>query len=330
MKTLTLPKSEAVISKAVFGTSRLGGTIERFDKREALNILRTVLDAGIHTFDTADIYAQGNSERLLAEAFQGRRDEVVYATKGGYVLSGKARLLAKVKPLVRRFMKAKPGLSKTAGRARGGQMAHDFSREHMTHAVEASLKRLRTDTIDIYQLHSPTADHLRNSDAFETLATLKQAGKIRAYGVSLLSWDDLPLCIGRGVSWAQVDAELLVGRSHQPSLELAARDNLSLIARQVFGSGRLNCSPADLTSDYFNDDTAALERARQRLRALTGNGNSFESILRYFLHRAPFAAFLFATTRMANLRTNLEALNRGDFDEETWQQIAPAFQTHRH
>lgn len=309
MNTVPLPNSDVVISKAIFGTSRLGGTIERFDKREALAILRSVADAGIHTFDTADIYAQGNSERLLAEAFRNRRDQIIYATKGGYVLSNKARLLAKIKPLVRRFMKAKPGLAKAAGRARGGQMARDFSRDYLTRAVEASLTRLRTDRIDIYQLHSPTTVDLEKSDAFETLAALKQAGKIRAYGVSLLSWDDLPLCIGKGVSCAQVTASLPAGADdHLLSHQLAAKDDLMLVARQIFGGGMLEKSPESLTVADFNGDAAALESARRSLLALAATGNPRQAVLDYHLNHSPFGAFLFATTRMENLRENLDFL----------------------
>lgn len=299
MKTLNLPNSDVVISKAVFGTSRLGGTIERFDKREALDILRRVLDAGVHTFDTADIYAQGNSERLLAEAFQGRRDQVVYATKGGYVLSGKARLLAKVKPLVRHFMKLKPGLTKAAGRARGGQMARNFSRDHLTRAVEASLRRLRTDVIDIYQLHSPTVDYLRNSDAFETLADLKQAGKIRAYGVSLLSWSDLSLCFGRGVSCVQVEAGpgcrwVLPDRSVR-----LGDDEIFLVGRQILG-GRVLFEPP-------------VAGPAATLREL---GDPVELLLRYHLHHSPFDAFLFATTRLAHANRNLEFFRRPPLDAD--------------
>ena len=310
MKTISLPKSDLVISKAIFGTSRLGGTMERFDKREALEILGTVADAGITSFDTADIYAQGNSERLLAEAFKGRRDQLIYATKGGYVLSNKARVLARVKPLIRRFMKAKPSLAKAAGRARGGQMTRDFSRSYLTRALEASLARLKTDHVDIYQLHSPSTEDLKNGDAFETLADLKKAGKIRAYGVSLLSWEDLPHCIGKGFSWAQVTASLPGNtEDHQSLLQMAGEDELMLVARQIFGGGLLGRVPESLTAEDFDGDIAAMEEVRDRLKALAATGDPRGAVLRYHMDESPYGAFLFATTRMENLRQNLEFLS---------------------
>ncbi|MEP2777057.1 MAG: aldo/keto reductase [Luteolibacter sp.] len=327
MKQVSIPHSDLQISKAVFGTSRLGGTVERYDKREALAILGAVLDGGINAFDTADIYAQGNSERLLAEAFRKHRDQVVYATKGGYVLSAKARLLSKVKPLVRKFLKTRPGLTKAAGRARGGQMAKDFSREHLTRAVEASLSRLKTDRIDLYQLHSPYPADLSTGDAFATLADLKKAGKIRAFGVSVLSWDDVPHCLGHGVSWIQVDADLLGGNDHAEMIQRANEDKVMLLARQAFGSGLLSRAPATLTAADFGGNEASLIKAKTIIERIRQIGDPHEVVLRYLHHHSNFGAFLFATTRMQNLRTNLGALQMDDFTPVELETLKSTFPT---
>jgi len=209
MKHVHLPGSDLRISQAVFGSSRLGGTVERYDKSEAIRILCEAAESGITTFDTADIYAQGNSEKLLGEALRSRRDEVVIATKGGYVCSNKLRLLARLKPFVRKFIKKRGGMAKMAGKVRGSQIVQDFSADYLTRMVEASLRRLKTDRIDIYQLHSPDREVLKRGEVLETLQGLKTAGKIRTYGASLLSWDDLPLCYGKGVSFVQLEADLL-------------------------------------------------------------------------------------------------------------------------
>lgn len=325
MNTVKLPHSDVTINKAVFGTSRIGGTIERYNKRESIGILRSALDAGIRTFDTADIYAQGNSEHLLAEAFRGQRDRVVIATKGGYVLNAKAKILAKVKPFIRPFMKFKPGLTKCANRARGAQMTRDFSRAYLTGAVESSLRRLKTDTIDIYQLHSPTAADLDGSDAFDTLAELKQAGKIRSYGVSLLSLDDLQLCTGKGVSMIQIKADLWNPSSHAAAHQLAATDRILLVARQVFGGGILSSHPDSLTAADFGDNPEALKRARHFFEVVTGKLDPHEAILRYFHHHAPFGAFLFATTRQERLQQNLSRLSARPLDPDLLENLHKAF-----
>jgi aryl-alcohol dehydrogenase-like predicted oxidoreductase len=326
MKRIRIPHSDIVTSKAVFGTSRLGGTVERYDKREALAILGEVLDAGIDCFDTADIYAQGNCERLIAEAFRGSRDRVIYTTKGGYVLSAKARVLSKVKPLIRRFLKAKPGLVKAAGRARGGQMGKDFSRGHLTRALEASLSRLRTDRIDIYQLHSPDPSDLTAGDAFATLAGLKAAGKIRAYGVSVLSWDDVPHCLGHGVSWIQVDADLLGGNDHAETIKRAQEDKVMLVARQAFASGRLSRYPVSLTPADFGGNETGLSKAKAIIERLRKIGDPHEVVLRYLHHHSDFGAFLFATTRMRNLRANLGALQMDGFPDGDAEALKAIFQ----
>jgi aryl-alcohol dehydrogenase-like predicted oxidoreductase len=315
MKYVEVPQSDLTISKAVFGTSRLGGTIERYDRKEALAILAQVKDAGINAFDTADIYAQGNSERLLAEAFRSCRDEVIIATKGGYVLSRKARILAKIKPLVRRLRKEtssptvgatpKTVLGKAAGMVRGGQMARDFSTEHLARVLDASLKRLRTDRIDLYQIHSPTSDDLAQSDAFETLARFKDAGKIRGFGASVLSWDDLDKCFGRGVSWIQVEANLLSKESFDHWHEKAAAAGVMLIARQIFASGLLFMAPED-----------APDAQQSGLQAIRDLGDPSEIVLRYLHHHAAFGSFLVATTRKGHLQAIIGALNKPGFESD--------------
>ena len=98
-----LGRSGISISAAGFGCARLGGTVERFDEKESLQVLGRAFDAGINFFDTADIYAQGNSERLLAKAFAGKRDRVILASKGGYVFSSAAGFVSKLKPLLRKL-----------------------------------------------------------------------------------------------------------------------------------------------------------------------------------------------------------------------------------
>jgi len=325
MKMVKLPHSDLEISQAVFGTSRLGGTVERFDKRESRLILQVARDAGINCFDTADIYAQGNSERLLGEAFRNHRDQVIYATKGGYVLSGRARLLAKIKPLVRRFVRAKPGLAQTAARVRGGLMTKNFSRQHLASALEGSLRRLRTDYVDLYQLHSPDASDLASGEVFTVLADLKAAGKIRAYGVSVLAWDDVPHCLRRGVSWVQVSADLLGEQAHDAIITGAAEDGTLLVARQAFSAGLLFQDPARLGASNSSADKASVERLRARLLAVRQVGDAAEVILRYLRHHAPFEAFLVATTQLTNLRKNLESLRLPPFSASELEIIGKHF-----
>ena len=104
--------------------------------------------------DTADAYGRGHSEELIAQVLKTRRKEVVLATKGGNQFN------------------VRQGL-------------RNFDPNHISGALEASLKRLQTDTIDLYQLHNPSAEVMRRGAIFELLDRFKREGKIRHYGVSL-------------------------------------------------------------------------------------------------------------------------------------------------
>src|SRR5258708_39851778 len=143
-------------------------------KREPaeFGLLSAALDAGIAFFDTADIYSQGESEKRLGRAFRHRRDQVVIASKAGYVLRSQrwlaARLKAFVLPAIRLLWR--PPLS---GAVRG-TLAQDFSPVHLTGAVEGSLRRLGTHHLDLFQLHSPPASIVEPGDWVEPLETLKR------------------------------------------------------------------------------------------------------------------------------------------------------------
>jgi pyridoxine 4-dehydrogenase len=160
------------ISAAAAGTLTLGGdlSVHRMgygamritgkgiwgppaDKASALATLRRAVELGVQFIDTADSYGPNISEELIAEALYPYPSGLVIATKAGWERSGP------------------------------GQWLHNASPTHLTEAVEGSLKRLRLDRIDVFQLHVP--DPAVSYDAsMETLATLRQQGKIRHVGLS--------------------------------------------------------------------------------------------------------------------------------------------------
>lgn len=144
-----------------FGTGTFGGKGELFsawgasDVAEATRIVDLCLDAGLTMFDSADIYSAGAAEEILGQALQGRRDQVLLSTKGTF-------------------------------RAGTGPNDVGSSRHHLIRAVEGSLKRLRTDYIDLYQLHG--FDALTPvEEVLSTLDNLVRAGKIRYVGCSNFS-----------------------------------------------------------------------------------------------------------------------------------------------
>ena len=132
------------------------------DPSEAVRLLRQAKEHGINFFDTADTYGNGLGETLLADAFEGRWDEIVVSTKFGYNFYD-------------------------YGDKRTGQqeIPQDFSPSYIRKACEGSLKRLKTDRIDLYQIHNPKMDAVLRDDLYAELERLRAEGKIRLWGASM-------------------------------------------------------------------------------------------------------------------------------------------------
>lgn len=236
------------VSEIGFGGSRIGGVFaDSRSSQEVLKVLHQALDAGITFYDTADMYAQGESESLIGKAFRGRRQQVILATKGGYCLPVRRNLIKRIKPLVRPIVQAL-GLK----RARlpsgvSGALSQNFSPAYLTSALEASLRRLQTDYVDLYQLHSPRAPFMQTDafgEALQTLEKLKGQGKLRFYGVATEVPEDAPFCLSApGISSVQVGFGLLdLEALEQGTLASAQARGLAIIARGCFGGGLLKDS----------------------------------------------------------------------------------------
>jgi aryl-alcohol dehydrogenase-like predicted oxidoreductase len=135
------------------------------DDQESKRALRRAYDLGVNFYDTSDLYGYGHSERLIGDALKDVRDRVIITTKVGFL---------------------------------DGDGAQDFSPKHIRQSLEASLKRLQTDYIDLYQLHSPSIDTLRQDDGIlSALRRLEREGLVRAFGISVRSPDDGLVAINR-------------------------------------------------------------------------------------------------------------------------------------
>lgn len=245
MKFNEFGKTGMIVSEIGFGGSRIGGVFaDKNHGKEALNVLRNALDAGVTFYDTADMYAQGESESLIGAAFAGRRDQVIIATKGGYCLPARRNMMKRIKPLVRPIVQAL-GLKRAKLPAGfSGALSQDFSPSYLTKALEFSLRRLKTDYVDLYQLHSPDATFMQSSafgEALRTLEQLKTQGKLRFYGVATEVPQDAPFCLAApGISSVQLGFGLLdLDALDQGTLAAADARGLAVIARGCFGGGLL-------------------------------------------------------------------------------------------
>jgi len=235
------------VSEIGFGGARIGGLLAQDGGRAtSLRTLEAACEAGINFYDTADIYSQGESEILIGKAFRKKRDKVLIATKGGYCLSGRKRLIQLIKPLAKPIVRAM-GLRRSAvPAALAGTISQDFSPGHLRKAVEASLRRLQSDHIDLYQTHSPPREELRGTrfqDTLGLLARLKAEGKIREYGISLDSVDDAEHCLGmEGIASLQMPFGLMDLEALEGVFDKVSERQYGIITRGCFGGGALKQS----------------------------------------------------------------------------------------
>src|SRR5579863_8480971 len=141
------------VSDISFGAWAIGGAWGTVDDKDSLAALHAALDGGVNFFDTADVYGDGRSERLMAQLKRERKEKFYITTKAG-----------------RRLPKQTP---------------EAYNRENLTAWIERSLKNLNTDAIDLLQLHCPHPDVYYRPEIFGILDDLVAAGKIRFYGVSV-------------------------------------------------------------------------------------------------------------------------------------------------
>lgn len=219
MQYRVLGKTGIKVSEIGFGAWAIGGAVEvggvpvgwsNTSDDESLAAIRRARDLGVNFFDTADIYGYGRSESLLGIVLSRRRSEVVIATKVGNV------------------------------RGPGGQHKKDFTKQHIFYAVDGSLKRLRTDYIDVYQVHNPTLADLRREEIQEAMEMLQETGKIRFWGVSITLPEEGLEIVRNG--WGHVLQVLYNVINQAPADELfplAKQKNYGIIARVPLASGIL-------------------------------------------------------------------------------------------
>ncbi|MBI4456912.1 MAG: aldo/keto reductase [Acidobacteria bacterium] len=219
MNYRTLGRTGLRVSEIGFGGWAIGGPFEihgrpigwgPVDDRQSKTAIQRALESGVNFFDTADIYGLGHSEMLLGETLRDHRPSVVIASKVGNV------------------------------KLPDGSIRKDFSGTHVVRSCEASLRRLQTDYLDLYQLHNPLLRVLWNSGAGEALEKLQTEGKIRHYGVSISHPSEGIEIMNRGFG---VTLQVLFNVFNQKAAErlfgLAAKSGYGMIARVPLASALL-------------------------------------------------------------------------------------------
>jgi aryl-alcohol dehydrogenase-like predicted oxidoreductase len=182
MRYVALAASGLRTSVLGFGCSAVMGRVGR---KQSLRALHAAYDVGITFFDTARSYGYGESETLLGEFLQGRRDRVILATKFGIVPVRHQSWKRALKPVVRTILDVVPSARRIVRKQVNAQFRENqFTRDILQSSLEESLRKLRTDYVDILFMHSAPVSVLAQSDLLEGLARLIASGKIRMAGIS--------------------------------------------------------------------------------------------------------------------------------------------------
>jgi aryl-alcohol dehydrogenase-like predicted oxidoreductase len=315
------------VSEIGLGCSSLGSSVFDDNSAASREVLERAFERGVTFFDTAANYGYGSSERLIGELLKGRRDKAVIATKGGHLTTTLGRFGKLARPAIgpfRRLVRPFQGTLKQKAKHR-----QDFSPAHLTQALEGSLKRLQTDYVDLYQLHSPPADVVERGEVFETLERLKEQGKIRFYGASVAAIEVGMLCLRHaGVAALQVPFNLLQREAAEVLLPKAKAGGVGIVSRVPFGRGLLT-GAGRVSTGLRTDDPrlaadAATERARLSFLIEDGRRTWISAALRFVLSHEDISTVIPGTKSLSHLEENLRAGEAAPFSEEEMRRIRAA------
>jgi aryl-alcohol dehydrogenase-like predicted oxidoreductase len=239
-----LGKTGLSVSVVGLGCSHLGAQRRGRTRAEFVRLLEHAVERGITFFDTADVYMAGESERLLGAVLAPHRDRVIVATKVGFRQLVPEAVLARVRPYLSSIT-GRGGAGKPVLRGvRNWLRRADYSADHLHTAVEASLTRLRTDRIDVLQLHRPTLAVLEQDGALETVDRLVTQGKVRFYGLAFATCTKARNTLrDGGLSTLQLPVSIAAPAAADDILGWARQRGIGVVANQPLGGGELARGP---------------------------------------------------------------------------------------
>lgn len=316
MNYRTLGKTDWQVSAISFGAWAIGGSWGTVSDDEALGALHRAVDLGVNFFDTADVYGDGRSERLLAQLKRARSEEILIATK--------------------------------AGRRLEPHIAAGYNTRNLNEFVERSLQNLASDTIDLLQLHCPPTDVYYQPELFGALDDLVVRGKIRYYGVSVERVEEaLKALEYPNVQTVQIIFNIFRQRPADLFFEQAQKRKVGILARVPLSSGMLT---GKLTSQstFAAEDHRAFNRhgeefdrgetfsgvdynvgleAIEELRALVPAGMSMSQFaLRWILMFDAVTCAIPGAKRAAQVEENVSAADLPRFSDETMKAVRELYQ----
>jgi aryl-alcohol dehydrogenase-like predicted oxidoreductase len=245
MKYRKLGRTGWKISEISFGAWAIGGTWGKVDDKDSLETLNRALDLGVNFFDTADVYGDGRSEQLLAKLKKQRKEKFYVATK--------------------------------AGRRLNPHTADGYSKRNITSFVERSLKNLKTETIDLLQLHCPPTEVYYMPEVFGILDNLVRAGKLKYYGVSVEKVEEAL----KAIEFPNVQSVQIIFNMfrHRPSdlfFEQAKKKQVGILARVPLSSGILTGKFTKYSKFKKDDHRKFNRRGKAFDRGETFSGVNFD------------------------------------------------------
>jgi aryl-alcohol dehydrogenase-like predicted oxidoreductase len=234
------------VSSISFGTWAIGSAWGNVEDKDSLAALNRAVDLGVNFFDTADVYGDGRSERLLAQLKRQRKEEIIIATK--------------------------------AGRRLDPHVASGYTAENITGFIERSLQNLETDTLDLVQLHCPPTEVYYYPELFGALDDLVAQGKIRYYGVSVEKVEEAIKAIEYpNVQTVQIIFNIFRQRPAEVLFDLAKQRKVGVLARVPLASGLLSGKMTAQTQ-FSEDDHRAYNRHGEAFdRGETFSGVDYET-----------------------------------------------------
>src|SRR5262245_57485776 len=210
------------VSNISLGAWAIGGAWGNVSDDESLAALNQAIDSGVNFIDTADVYGDGRSERLIAQLKKTRKEEIIVATK--------------------------------AGRRLPQQTVEGYSRENLNAWIDRSLKNLSTDTIDLVQLHCPPTELYNRAEVFGMLDDLVKAGKVRYYGVSVEKVEEALKAIEYpNVQTVQIIFNCFRQKPAETFFPKAKEKRVGILARVPLASGMLT-GKLHTDSQFASDD----------------------------------------------------------------------------
>ncbi len=293
MESRSLGKTGLRSSVIGFGCAPIASRAGTASSQRALEL---ALNRGVTFFDTADFYGQGDSERLLGKTLSRyRRDDMIIATKAGMKYSERLKTFFFLKPLVRPLVRRFRPVRQVVTNAFNSQVTTGhFSEDHLSRAVEGSLKRLRTECVDFFLLHSPSMKDLQGGYVFEMLERLRRAGKIKYYGIS----SDVRTALealkigGEGFACLEVPINFYASEALSKLVPMASAQGVALIAREPFANGRI-FSPSPVNFSFVNNCGLTIAQAA----------------IRFLLSIAGISVVLPSMVNIRHIEENIQALS---------------------